>query len=97
MVVPNSQKYEAAENVKGRVGKTAKPEFLAPFWCVTTVRPQEACSMEVMVRTIKFDGQDVNVPVMTNSVALKTGDDLKLAAYADKAIYPPLKKLKQMK
>ena len=30
-------------------------------------------------------------------VALKKGDDLKLAAYEDKAIYQPLKKLKQMR
>jgi len=95
--VPKSQKYEASENVKGCVGKAANPEFLAPFWCVTTVRPKEECNMEVMVNTIKFDGQDVNVPVMTNSVALKTGDVLKLSAYADNTLYPPLKKPKQMK
>ena len=42
--------------------------------------------MEVMVKTIKFDGKDVDVPVMTNSVALKKGDDLKLATYEDKTI-----------
>ena len=54
---PKSQKYEAAENVKGCVGKAAKPEFLAPFWCVTTVRPQGECNMEVVVNTIKFEGQ----------------------------------------
>ena len=32
-----------------------------------------------------FDGKDVDVPVMTNSAALKKDDDLKLAAYDDKA------------
>ena len=30
--------------------------------------------MEVLVKTIKFDGKDVDVPVMTNSVAVKKGD-----------------------
>ena len=74
--MPKSQKYEATENVKGCVGKAAKPEFLAPFWCVTTVRPKEECNMEVLVKTIKFDGKDVDVPVKTNNVALKKGDDL---------------------
>lgn len=37
--VPHRQKYDAAENVNGCVGKAANPEFIAPFWCVTTVRP----------------------------------------------------------
>ena len=61
------------------------------------MRPKDECNMEVVVKNMKFDGQDVSVPVMTNSVALKTGDVRKLAAFADKAAYPPLKHMNQRK
>ena len=71
--LPKSEKYEAAENVKGCVGKAARHEFLAPFWCVTTVRPKEECNMEVMVKTRNLDGQGVHVSACVMCSLPQTG------------------------
>ena len=72
----------------GKNNKRNTSPWVTPFWFVATTDTEEEVNMALSWQARCMGGMDINMPIITNTVALHKGDELKRLA---QAVPPPTK------